>query len=131
MTLLLDTHIWIWATAEPDRITQPVRRALESGENDLRLSPISVWETLLLAERGRLTLDRKPRVWVREALRSTPVAEAPFTFEVAAASRDISLPHQDPADRFIAATAKTFGMTLVTADANLARCADIEVLRNG
>ena len=46
------------------------------------------------------------------------------------ASRSIALDHKDPADRFIAASALVFGLTLVTADARLLDCPDIEVLPN-
>lgn len=67
---------------------------------------------------------------MRQALRAVLVAEAPLTFEVAIASRGIILPHRDPADRFIAATAKVFGMRPVSADAGLLGCGQIEVLPN-
>ena len=50
--------------------------------------------------------------------------------DVALASRTVDVEHQDPADRFIVATAKVHGLTLVTADARLLRCRDVEVLPN-
>jgi PIN domain nuclease of toxin-antitoxin system len=56
--------------------------------------------------------------------------EAPLTVEVALAISALSLPHNDPADGFIAATAKVFGLTLVTADEQLGKLKDIDVLRN-
>ena len=56
MKLLLDTHIWLWGLLDPDRLTPSVRRALQAPENELWLSPISVWEALILVERGRLTV---------------------------------------------------------------------------
>ena len=59
-----------------------------------------------------------------------PIVETPVTIDVALASRAVDLEHQDPADRFIVATAKVFDLTLVTADARLLRCRDIEVLPN-
>ena len=61
---------------------------------------------------------------------ASPIAEAPLTFDVALASRTVDVEHQDPADRFIVATAKVYGLTLVTADARLQRCRDIHVLAN-
>ena len=131
MGLLLDTHIWLWSLLEPERLSEPVKRALQSREDELRLSSISVWEALLLAERGRVTLDPAPRRWLRDALSVGPIVEAPVTVDVAVASRAIDVEHQDPADRFIAATAKVYGLRLVTADARLLRCRDVEVLPNG
>lgn len=54
--------------------------------------------------------------------------ELPLTHEVALRSRSIRPPHEDPADRFIAATAMVHGLTLVTADRSLLECPDIRVL---
>ena len=130
MALLLDTHIWLWGLLDPDRLSSGVHQALTSEGVDIRLSSVSIWEALLLAERGRITLEPNPLSWLQEATSITPVREAPVTFEVALASRVISLPHQDPADRFIAASAKVFDLTLVTADSRLMQCPDIEVLPN-
>ena len=60
----------------------------------------------------------------------SPMREAPVTIDVAMASRAVRLQTQDPADRFIAASAMVFGMTLVTADRDLCDCPDIDVLPN-
>ena len=130
MGLLLDTHIWLWSLLDPDRLSDPVKQAFGDQEDELRLSPISVWETLLLAEHGRVTLEPDPHRWIRKAMSVVPAVEAPVTMDVALASRAIDLVHQDPADRFIVATAKVFDLTLVTADARLLRCRDIQVLQN-
>ena len=130
MELLLDTHIWLWSLLDPDRLGDSTRQALGSRENELRLSPISVWEALLLSERGRVALNPDPHRWLRKAMSIAPVAEAPLTIDVALASRRVDLEHQDPADRFIVATAAVHGLTLVTADARLLRCRGIEVLPN-
>lgn len=130
MALLLDTHIWLWGLLEPDRLSGEVHRALAADGVELRLSSVSVWEALLLAERGRITLEPDPRDWLQEAISIMPIRETPVTFEVALASRAITLPHQDPADRFIAASAKVFDLTLVTEDSRLLQCPDIDVLPN-
>ena len=131
MKLLLDTHIWLWALLEPERLTPMVSAALESPENELWLSPISIWEATVLAERGRVVVNAAPAEWVREMVRAIPRREAPLTHDIAVASRQLSLPHQDPADRFIAATALVMGLTLVTADERLLRCSEYARLANG
>ena len=130
MKLLLDTHIWLWGLLDPERLTPAVRRALQSPENELWLSPISVWEALILVERGRLTVKRPVTEWVEEMVQALPRREAPLTHEIAVASRRLKLSHQDPADRFLAATAKVMGLTLVTADARLLRSKEYAVLAN-
>lgn len=119
MKLLLDTHIWIWALLDPTRLSTDVRSALESPDNEVWLSPISVWEALVLAERGRLAVPGDVQAWIRQMVSAVPRREATLTHEVAMASRQLTLPHADPADRFLAATASVLELTLVTADERL------------
>ena len=128
MPLLLDTHVWLWTLLDPDRISSRTRALLGAPDAALHLSPISVWETLRLAEGGRLALQPDATQWLQAALSISPVAETPLTFDIAVASRSITLPHRDPADRFIAATASVCGLQLVTADARLLACPEIEAL---
>jgi PIN domain nuclease of toxin-antitoxin system len=129
MKLLLDTHIFLWALLEPERLPPPAAQVLENPKNELWLSPISLWECLVLAEKGRISLDPDSETWIREVLKSHNFREAPLTTEVAIISRRISLTHEDPADRFLAATARVFELTLVTADRRLQGCPDIELLK--
>ena len=130
MKLLLDTHIWLWGLLEPERLGSVVRIALESPENEIWLSPVSVWEALVLAHRGRLSVSGPPAEWVQQMVRAVPRREAPLTHDIAVMSRQLTLPHQDPADRFIAATARVLGLTLVTADERLLRSSEYAVMPN-
>lgn len=128
---VLDTHIWLWSLAgEFARMPKSYRSLLESAENDLVLSSISVWEALLLHERKRIQVQ-VPLIepWLRDQLDASPLQEAPLNNEIVFVSRRIKLPHQDPADRFIAATAKVYGAKLLTVDESLLRSKDIECVR--
>ena len=130
MKLLLDTHIWLWGLLEPDRLSGPVQAALADADNEIWLSPISVWEALMLVERGRLVVTMPAAEWVERMVQALPRREAPFTHEIAIASRQLTLVHQDPADRFLAATARVLGLTLVTADERLLHSTEYAVLAN-
>jgi PIN domain nuclease of toxin-antitoxin system len=130
MKLLLDTHIWIWSALEPQRISPGVAKALANPENQLWLSSISIWELQLLVRKKRLELDEDAGAWVRKTLDLLRLNEAPLTIDVALEVPGLNLPHGDPADHFLAASAKVFGLTLVTADKRLIECADISVLPN-
>lgn len=119
MKLLLDTHIWLWALLDPARLTAEVHAALSSSDNEIWLSPVSVWEALMLAERGRIAVPGDAEAWVRQMVSALPRREATLTHEIALASRQVELSHEDPADRFLAATARVLDLTLVTADERL------------
>lgn len=116
--LLLDTHIWIWIILEPARLSAEVRGRLE-GADSLWVSSVSAWELALLVERGRIDLDRPVGAWIDEAFRRAPFRDVELTREIALRSREIGLDHDDPADRFIVATAAVHDLILVTADSRL------------
>jgi PIN domain nuclease of toxin-antitoxin system len=128
LKLLLDTHIWLWSLQDPGKLGPRVQRELKNSENELWLSPISTWEALTLNAKGRIRLHGDLPDWVARA--TAPFREAPLTHEIALAARQSPLPHPDPADRFLAATAQVLDLTLVTADAALLGLGEIATLGN-
>jgi len=128
--LLLDTHIWLWSALEPQRLTRRVGKALADPANELWLSPVSVGELIVLLRKGRLTLPNDVAAWVAKTMQDLEITEAPLTVEVALAISSINFPHGDPADHFLAASAKVFDLTLVTADERLVNLPGIRVLAN-
>ena len=116
MRLLLDTHIWLWSKLEPKRLGRRVNNELSNVNNELWLSSVSVWEALVLMQKGRVQVE-SPFGWVKRAREQ--LREAPLTAEMVERGLALGLPHADPADRFLVATAKVLDLTLVTADENL------------
>ena len=127
MRLLLDTHIWIWSKLEPARLGRRAQAELSNPKNELWLSPVSVWETLTLMQKGRIQVD-EPSQWVQRA--GELMREAPLTNEIVRIGFALQLPSADPADRFLAATAKVLNLTLLTADRKLLGLGDIATLAN-
>lgn len=127
MKLLLDTHIWLWSKLEPKRLGQRAAAELSKSSNELWLSPVSVWETLVLMQKGRIRVQ-DPLAWVDRA--AGQLREAPLTHEIVSVGLALPLPHADPADRFLAATAKVLKLTLLTADQRLLGLGDIATLAN-
>ena len=128
MRLLLDTHVWLWSLREPERIAPRLHRALADPKNELWLSPISIWEALVLHAKRKISLSGELSEWVADA--TANLHEAPFTFGIALATHRLVLAHRDPADRFLAATALVLGLTLVTADERLLGLGEIQTLAN-
>ncbi len=129
MKVLLDTHVWLWYLLGDKKLGKTHRAILEDEEAVLFLSPISIWEVHLLIEGGRIKADRGASVWLSDALTKIPLIEARLTFAAAARSRSLPLPHADPADRFIAATAIEMKIPLLTADRHLLTCPGLECIK--
>ncbi len=127
MKLLLDTHIWIWSKLEPKRLGSRATAELSNLNNELWLSPVSVWEALTLMQKGRIRVEN-PFTWVERA--AEQLREAPLTREIVSAGLALPLSQADPADRFLAATAKVLELTLLTADQRLLGLGEIASLAN-
>ena len=128
MRLLLDTHVWIWSQVAPEKLSARVRRALENHANEVWLSPISIWELVLLVEKCRMALGGDIVEWITKAV--APLKEAPLTAEIVLETARFNLPHPDPADRFLVATARSLGLTLVTSDVRLLASHAVPTLPN-
>jgi PIN domain nuclease of toxin-antitoxin system len=73
--ILLDTHVWVWWVAQPDRLQPKHRDLLEFGADRVfGVSIISCWEIAKLVEYGRLKLDRKVGIWIESALEGPGVS---------------------------------------------------------
>lgn len=128
MNLLLDTHIFLWSVLTPERLAAKFKEAISDAGNEIWISPITIWESLMLAEKGRIELSPDAPTWLRSQIRQLRPREAPLNNEVALTSRRVDLPHDDPADRFLAATALVYGLTLVTADERLLHSRMLDLL---
>ena len=120
----------MWSLLEPDRLSANVVSALTAPDVRLWLSPLSVWEASILIERSRVQVDGPAERWLRDALDQAPIEEAHVTREVAFVSRTLKTRHRDPVDRFLAATAQVFDLTLVTADADMLNIKGLNTLPN-
>ena len=129
MKLLLDTHVWIWYLSGNERLSETLQTAIKDDLNELWLSPISIWEAMLLAEKGRIVLKPTPEKWVQNSLQELATKEAPLSNKIAILSRQLNLEHQDPADRFIAATAVHLDLVLATVDNRLTKADWLKTLR--
>jgi PIN domain nuclease of toxin-antitoxin system len=118
-TVLLDTHVVQWWTAEPDRLSRRAVKAIEAAD-EVAVAAISWFELAWLAERERIAVAVPIRSWLeRIAVTVRSVGITPSIASAAAALGE-GFPG-DPADRLIYATAVEHGWQLVTKDAALRR----------
>jgi PIN domain nuclease of toxin-antitoxin system len=126
--LLLDTHVIVWAASGADGLDRRVTALLTDARHELWMSAVSAWELAMLSERGRIDLRPDTERWLASAIAGLGLKEAPLTSAISLESRRLSVPTEDPADRFIVATARVHECALVTADADLRRVAGLRVV---
>ena len=116
--VVVDTHTLLWWLGDRARLSVRARRTLD-GATSIAACSVSFWEVGMLAEQGRIQLDRGIELWTHDLVASGEVVDAPVTSTIAASASTLDGFHGDPADRFIVATALAFGIPLVTKDRNL------------
>ncbi len=120
MKFLLDTQILLWAAGQPERLSPVLRGLLEDPENELLFSAASLWEISIKKGLGREDFRVEPRL-LRQALFDNGYIELPITSEHAVSIDGLPPLHKDPFDRLLLGQALSEGVTLLTADAQLAR----------
>lgn len=119
MTVLLDTHVWLWWLLGSDQLPKKERDELDrrAGRGALRLAAVSLWETQMLHSKGRLSLNRPFDIWIRDAAAANVVQVLPLDVEVVIALDGLPTSfHGDPADRLIVSTSRAHKIPLATHD---------------
>jgi PIN domain nuclease of toxin-antitoxin system len=118
--IVLDTHAWLWWASAPDKLSAAAHDAIDSADT-IGVATISCWEVAMLAEAGRIELDRDVEAWVSQALADIRVQPLPLTSTVAVRAALLGRGgfHGDPADRIVYSTARVAGVELVTRDQTL------------
>lgn len=115
MTILVDTHLLLWAAGEPQKLSAGARALLEEPGQTLWFSAVSLWEVAIKHRLGREDFRVEPRR-LRRGLLDNGWRELPITSEHAIATHDLPALHKDPFDRMLLAQAHVEGVTLVTSD---------------
>jgi PIN domain nuclease of toxin-antitoxin system len=129
--IVLDTHVWLWLSLEPRRLSRAaaaaIRRAIDDG--GLAIASITLLEVARLVTLGRVIPQGTPETWLEALIDRTGVTVKEITPAVATVA--VHFPDdfpRDPADRLIAATARTEGVSLVTRDAGLRASPIVETI---
>lgn len=120
MRLLLDTHVFLWLLAEPERLGSQIA-LLEDPGNQLLLSAASSWEIAIKSQLGRLSLPDDPKRYVPERMRAIGAEPLPVQHTHALAVVDLPQLHRDPFDRLLVAQAIDLKLRIVTADEQIRR----------
>ena len=120
MSLLLDTHVLLWAAATPDRLPAEGRGLIEDPAEEIVFSAASIWEVAIKSGLGRADFRVDPRL-LRRALLEHGYRELAVTGAHAAAVDLLPPIHRDPFDRLLVAQAQMEALTLITADDQVGR----------
>jgi PIN domain nuclease of toxin-antitoxin system len=123
MTLLLDTHIALWAITGDTTLSEEFLDRLRH-DPDIFLSPVSLWEITIKQTTGKLAGPAD----LPESVRDMGFRELPVTSAHAIAAGRLPLHHRDPFDRMLVAQAATEGLTLVSRDESIALY-DVDILK--
>jgi PIN domain nuclease of toxin-antitoxin system len=127
--ILLDTHVLIWMSTEPKRLSKKAREAISKARQNtgIAVASITLWELAWLAQNGRLQVSGSVESFVRETV--APVIIKPMTAEIVALAVRLPADYpKDPADRLIASTAMVQGIALVTADERIRQATVVETI---
>jgi len=127
--ILLDTHILVWLTSEPENLSKQadaaIRRANRAG--GIAISAITLWELAWLVTHGRLQVMGTVEAYLEEV--SSRVAVRPITTKIAVLANQLPADYSsDPCDRLIGATALAEGMVLITKDTKMRDCKQLHTL---
>ena len=118
--ILLDTHALAWSMFEDRKLGRKSRTLIDRfwPSGNVAVSAVTFWELGLLEARGRVTLPAALGAW-REDIINAGLVELPLTGTIAVRTLELDGLPNDPADRFIVATALVHGAALLTADERL------------
>lgn len=118
MNLLLNTHALLWYLQDDPKLSATVAEILESTENKLYLSIISLWEIAIKVGLGKLDLQYSLDE-LHNALAQFDIEILPITFEEIRQYLNLPLHHRDPFDQMLVAQALTHFLVLVSRDSIL------------
>ena len=116
MTVLVDTHVWLWMLTAPHRLALTARALVEDSQTMVLLSAVSSWEIAIKYTLGRLPLPEPPERYVPERMHETGVSPLPVEHRHTLRVSALELHHSDPFDRLLIAQAQVEHVPLLTAD---------------
>lgn len=128
MKILLDTHVWLWLQAAPERLSEHALAQLRDGANELYLSAASGWEIAIKHALGKLPLPEPPERYVPSRLETSGMAALPVAMRHTLRVADLPDHHRDPFDRLLVAQAQLESMRLMTVDPRVG-VYDVEILQ--
>jgi len=121
LKLLLDTHVFLWAISDPDRLSSRARELIKDARNEVLLSVVSAWEIAVKASLGKLAVPHPAVTFVQRQLERHQIGVLPLRLSHLSALEKLPWHHRDPFDRMLVAQCLDEGASLITVDVQLRR----------
>jgi PIN domain nuclease of toxin-antitoxin system len=119
MTLLLDTHVFLWFCQGDSLLSATAKTLIENAGDRKLLSVASCWEIAIKAGLGKLTLGEPSGTYIPAALSRTGFEILPVSLAHATFVESLPLHHRDPFDRLLIAQATIEAILIVSMDTAL------------
>lgn len=127
MSILIDTHVFLWAAGVAGRLSDSAEALLTDPDSEIFLSAASAWEVSIKWSKRRLELPAHPDEVISKVVTIGGISRLPISFADACAVADLPFHHRDPFDRLLIAQAKRNGLRIMTANSIFERY-DVDVI---
>ena len=116
MRLLFDTHTFIWFITDHPRLSSTAKALIESSDNDIRISIVSLWEMALKIGLGKLSLDATFEDLIPQQLFENDITTLPIEIPHLYQLKQLPFHHRDPFDRLLIAQAISDDLPIISRD---------------
>ena len=128
MTVLLDTHCWLWWIANPERLSDQAVELIGRSENKILFSAASSWKIAIKYAIGKITLPEPPEEFIPKRLWRDGITAISIEHVHALHTASLPLHHNDPFDRMLVAQALIEKIPILTADP-LIRLYNVDIIQ--
>jgi PIN domain nuclease of toxin-antitoxin system len=117
--VLLDTHALVWALLNDRRLTEAAKGTINSAENEILVSPASLWELAIKISLKKYSLNEDFTTFMEERLLQSGFAILPISVRHLGVVATLPFHHRDPFDRLMVAQAIVEKVPIVSSDTAL------------
>lgn len=128
MNILLDTHIFLWYINKDRKLSTTVRDTIRDRDNQVYLSVVSIWESIVKYQVGKLFFPESPEIYLPKQRDRYDIEN--LNLDESSVRRLITLPaiHRDPFDRMLVCQALEYDLIIATVDKKLLKYPKINFL---
>lgn len=127
MSILIDTHVFLWAAGVGGRLSESAKTLLDDPDQPIFFSAVSSWEIAIKWSKGRLTLPTGPADFVNSVVSAAGLSQLNISIRDSCVVAELPFHHRDPFDRLLIAQARSHGLSVMTADPIIERY-DVDVI---